>query len=90
MTKKQAKQIAELWNSQFAGNTAATKTKAVIKEPAMKLHYAKSWSIEIVPEGETNDGYAFYHNEEFADVMRTFKVSGYVHIEEGKLVGRLY
>ena len=90
MTKKLAKQIAELWNSQFAGNTAPTMTKAVVQEPVMKLHYAKSWSVSIVPDGELNDGSAFYHNEEFADVMRTFKVSGYVNLTEGKLVGRLY
>ena len=90
MTKKQAKFISELWNNQFAGSTAPTMTKAVIQEPTMKLHYAKSWGVSIVPEGDENDGYAFYHNEEFADVIRTFKVAGYVHIEDGKVVGRLY
>lgn len=90
MTKKQAKFISELWNNQFAGNTAATLTKAVVQEPTMKLHYAKSWSVSIVPDGELNDGNAFYHNEEFVDVMRTFKVCGYVHIEDGKVIGRLY
>ena len=89
MTKKLANQIAELWNAQFAGNTAATMTKAVVEKPTLKLHYAKSWSVSIVPDGD-NDGYAFYHCEEFADVLRVFKVAGYVHIEDNKVVGRLY
>lgn len=90
MTKKLAKQIAELWNNQFAGNTEATMTKAVVDEPAQELHYATSWSVEIRPDGEINLGDVFYHNEEFADVIRAFKVSGYVHIVDNKVVARLY
>ena len=86
MTKKLAKQIAELWNAQFAGCTEETRTKAVVEEPA----YKKNWSVEIVPEGDKNDGRAFYHSEEMTDVKRVFKVSGYVHIENGVCVGRLY
>ena len=90
MKKSLAKQIAALWNAQFAGLTVATKTKAVVEEPKQKIHYATSWAVEIHPEGEWNDGFSFHHCKEFADVIRAFKVSGYVYIEDGKVVGRLY
>lgn len=90
MTKKLAKQIAELWNENFAGCTEETKTKAIVEEPATKMNYKTNWSVAIVPDGDLNDGNAFYHSEELTDVRRTFKVGGYVHIENGKCVGRLY
>lgn len=90
MTKKLAKIICELWNENFAGCTEETRTKAVVEEPATNMNYKTNWSVEIVPEGDKNDGLAFYHSEEMTDVKRVFKVSGYVHIENGVCVGRLY
>lgn len=90
MTKKLATTIAELWNAQFAGSTEETRTRAIVEEPVIKMHNKTSWSVEIVPDGDMNDGNAFYHSEELTDVRRTFKVGGYVHIENGKVVGRLY
>ncbi len=90
MTKKQAKQICELWNELFTGCTEPTKTKAIVNKPYHKRNYANNWSVSIIPYGDENDGNAFYHNEEYADVMRAFKVGGYVHIEGGKVVAIIH
>jgi hypothetical protein len=45
--------------------------------------------VEIVPTAK-NDGMAFHHVEEFADIMRAFDVSGYVTFRTGKFVARLF
>ena len=79
MKKSSAKQIAKVWNELHAGNTEDTKTTAQVSED----------SVEIVPTAN-NDGTAFYHAEEFADIMRAFGVSGYLTIRTGKLIARLY
>lgn len=90
MKKSTAKQIERLWNENFAGTTSATKTLAVVDNSFSGRNAATSWSVEIHANGEDNDGQAFFHNEEFADILRVFKVSGYVYIQDGKLVGRMY
>ena len=79
MKKSLAKQIAKVWNELHAGNTEETKTTAQVSED----------SVEIVPTAN-NDGTAFYHVEDFADVMRAFGVSGYVTFRTGKFVARLF
>ena len=79
MKKALANKIAKHWNENFAGNTEATKTIAVVEGE----------SVYIKPTAG-NDGMAFYHNEEFADMIRTFKVSGLVSICEGICVPRLF
>ena len=79
MKKSLAKQIAKHWNEHFAGSTAATKTVAV----------AEDTNVYIYPTWE-NVGDAFYHNEEFADMMRSFEISGLVCIREGKIVARFF
>lgn len=70
MKKKRAEMIARLWNEQFAGSTKPTKTKAVVEK------YLDDYIVDIVPDG--GDNLTFHHVEEFADVCRTFKVSGYI------------
>lgn len=85
MKKNVANQIAKLWNEQFAGITEETRTKAVVVEGRTK----SDCSVEIYPDG-ANVGRSFHHNEELTDVGRTFKVSGYVTIDDGKLIGRLF
>lgn len=67
MKKALAYKIAKHWNDNFAGGTDATKTKAVVKHE----------NVYLMPTSE-NDGRCFYHMEEFADVMRAFKVNGLV------------
>ena len=79
MKKSLAKQIAKVWNELHAGNTEEAKTTAQVSED----------SVEIVPTAN-NDGTAFYHVEDFADVMRAFGVSGYVTFRTGKFVARLF
>ena len=79
MKKSLANQIAKVWNECHAGNTEETKTTAQVLGDA----------VEIVPTAN-NDGTAFYHAEEFADIMRAFRVSGYVVLRAGKLIARLY
>lgn len=79
MKKSLANQIAKLWNENFAGSTAATRTVAE----------SDGENVWIKPTGE-NDGTCFYHNEEFADVMRCFKVSGIVCIRENQVLARLF
>lgn len=79
MEKKLANQIAKVWNEIHAGHTAETMTTAQVSEDC----------VEIVPTA-TNDGMAFHHVEEFADIMRAFNVSGYVTFRTGKFIARLF
>lgn len=79
MKKSLANQIAKLWNDNFAGSTAATRTSAE----------SDGENVWIKPTDE-NDGTVFYHNEEFADVMRCFKVSGIVCLRDGQVLARFF
>ena len=79
MKKSLAKQIAKVWNEIHAGHTEETMTTAQVSEDC----------VEIVPTAK-NDGMAFHHVEEFADIMRAFDVSGYVTFRTGKFVARLF
>ena len=79
MKKSLANQIAKVWNEIHAGYTEETKTTAQVSEDC----------VEIVPIGK-NDGMAFHHVEEFADIMRAFGVSGYVTFRTGKFIARLF
>lgn len=84
MKKALANKIAKHWNEYFAGSTDATKTIAVVKHE----------NVYIYPTAD-NDGRCFYHNEELADVMRTFKVSGLVCMRDNEhgntiVVARLF
>lgn len=90
MKKSVAKQIAKLWNEKFANTTAATRTKAVVVEPYILLHATERFEVEIIPDGDANDGLTFHANENMTDVERCFKVSGYVTISDGKVIGRLF
>lgn len=80
MKKKLAEKIVKHWNENFAESTAATKTKAVLYEGI------NSYSVEIIPDGEVNDGTSFHHTEELVAVTNCFKVNSYVGILDGKTV----
>ena len=84
MKKALANKIAKHWNENFAGHTEATRPIAKVSDG----------NVYIYPTAE-NDGRCFYHVEEFADVMRCFKVSGLIckrdtENEENVVVARLF
>lgn len=79
MEKSLATKIAKHWNDNFAGSTAATRTVAE----------SDGSNVWIKPTDE-NDGMAFYQNEEFADIMRCFKVSGIVCLRKGQVLARFF
>lgn len=90
MKKSVAKQIVKLWNENFENTTEATRTKAVVVEPYRKRNADEAWEVEIIPDGDENIGRTFHVNEKMTDVERCFKVSGYVTISDGKIIGRLF
>ena len=79
MKKSLANQIAKVWNEIHAGHTAETMTTAQVSEDC----------VEIAPAA-LNDGMAFHHVEELADIMRAFNVNGYVTFRTGKFIARLF
>lgn len=79
MKKSLANKIAKHWNENFAGSTDATKTVAVAEDD----------NVYICPTAD-NDGWCFYHVEEFADMIRTFRVDGLISCREGKCIARLF
>lgn len=86
MEKRKANQIAKLWNELHCGSTAPAKTLAIVVASSAEKGY---YAVEIHPTGD-NVGWCFYANEELVDVTRAFKVSSYVTIDDGKLIGRLF
>jgi hypothetical protein len=79
MKKSLANQIAKVWNEFHSGHTAEAMTTAIVSEDC----------VDIVPTA-TNDGMAFYHVEDFADIMRAFNVTGHITFRTGKFIARLY
>lgn len=85
MKKKLAETIVKHWNEYFAGSTNATKTKAV-------LYCARKddYDVEIVPDGDANDGLAFHHIEELNSICKVFRVNCYVSVWKGKAIGNMF
>lgn len=86
MKKSLANQIAKLWNDNFAGSYAPTKTQAEVMPDGVG-----DYSVEVHPYGEDNDGYSFYSHNEVSDIERAFKVSSYItQDEEHRLYARIF
>lgn len=85
MKKSLADTICNLWNDNFAGSYAPTKTKAevcVVKD---------DYSVEVHPCGEENNGHSFHSHNEVSDIERAFKVSAYItQDDEHKLYARIF
>lgn len=86
MKKILANQIAKLWNDNFTGNFAPTKTKAEVMTDGVG-----DYSVEVHPYGEDNDGHSFHSHDEVSNIERVFKVSAYItQDEEHKLYARIF
>ena len=86
MKKSLANQIAKLWNDNFAGSYAPTKTKAEVMPDGVG-----DYSVEAHPYGEENDGHSFHSHNEVSDIERAFKVSAYItQDEEHRLYARIF
>lgn len=87
MKKNLANQICKLWNDNFTGSYAPTKTKAEVCKNGTKDDY----SVEVHPYGYENDGHSFHSHNEVSDIERAFKVSAYItQDKEHKLYARIF
>lgn len=86
MTKKEAEFLAKHWNENFAGNTEETRTKAVV----VKSSIGKKYDVEIVPDGERNNGRSFHHVEELSIISKAFKANTYIMIWNDTVIGRIF
>ncbi len=85
MKKSLAEQICKLWNDNFTGSYAPTKTKAEV------CVVKNDYSVEVHPFGEENNGHSFHSHNEVSDIERAFKVSSYItQDEEHKLYARFF
>lgn len=87
MKKSLANTICNLWNENHAGSYKPTKTQAVVCKSAVE----NSYSVEVHPIGEENDGHSFHNIEELVNIEGAFKVSAYItQDEEHKLYARIF
>lgn len=85
MKKILAEQICKLWNDNFAGTYAPTKTQAEV------CNIKGDYSVEVHPCGEENNGHSFHSHNEVSDIERAFKVSSYItQDKDNKLYARLF
>jgi len=81
MKKRLAKQIAKLWNEQFAGRTEETATIAKVEGDGKEV---------VIYHAKENDGMCFFQIENVTDITRIFNVSAYVECHSGKCVAHLF
>lgn len=79
MNKATAKQIAKLWNANFAGHTEETMTSAIVEDD----------SVNIYPVGN-NEGKTFYHTEDLTDITRAFRMNCIVTLRDSKVIARIF
>lgn len=83
MTKKEATQIAKIWNGDVRhfGSTDATKTIAIVQKGTL------GYDVEIHPYGDENRGNSFHHAESLTAITATFHKSFYIGIRDNKIIG---
>lgn len=87
MKKNLANIICKLWNENFVGTYAPTKTQAIVCKSTVRGDY----SVEVNPVGEENDGYSFHSIEALVSIEGSFKVSAYItQDEDNKLYARIF
>lgn len=86
MTKKEATQIAKIWNGDFRhfGSTDATKTIAIVQKGTL------GYDVEIHPYGDENDGKSFHHAKSLTAIAATFHKSFYIAIRDNIIIGCVF
>lgn len=86
MTKKEAMQIAKIWNGDVRhfGATEATKTIAIVQKSTL------GYNVEIHSYGDENDGKSFHHAESLTAITATFHKSFYIAIRDNKIIGCIF
>lgn len=83
MKKSLANTICKLWNEQHVGTYEPTKTQAIVCERKVSGTY----SVDVHPVGEQNNGISFHSIESVASIQHAFKVSAFITQDENH---RLY
>lgn len=86
MTKKEAMQIAKIWNNDKRnfGSTEATKTIAIVQKSTL------GYEVEIHPYGDENNGKSFHHAESLTAIAATFHKSFFLAIRDNKIIGYIF
>lgn len=86
MTKKEATQIAKIWNGDVKhfGSTEATKTIATVLKGTLGYY------VEIHPYGDENDGKSFHQAGSLTAIAATFHTDFYLGIRDNKIIGCIF